>query len=226
MHWSKNPCSVRKPMLQGRVGCGKDGEHRHKDRAGWKSHDQSTGCFPSVEMLFAGVVWSEYVLILVRFSYLSSSKRRLKPELARLFCVAFSSWEARKCAEHVAVDQRGLLRITWSMCVHRSIESELSNTESEGSNSRSPGSSTWACCNPCCNTISVLKVTAAAQVHGVPATVHLICWYIEPAPCLWASEPLGLASTKSALKRSNWERIGRVLYPSPLKWQMRIWFSL
>lgn len=109
-------------MLQGRVGIGKDGEYRHKDREGWKSHDQNTDCFPSVEMLFAGIVWLKYILLLVRFSYPSSSKRRLKPELARLFCVAFSNWEAWKCAEHVAVDQRGLLRITWSMCVHRSIK--------------------------------------------------------------------------------------------------------
>lgn len=113
------------------------------------------------------------------------------------------------CAEHVAVDQRGLLRITWNMCVHRSIKSVLSNTESEGSRSRSPGSSAWACFNPCCNTISVLKVSAAAgsaQVHRVAAPVHLICWQIEPAPYIWASQPLGLASTKLTLKRSNWQK--------------------
>lgn len=55
-----------------------------------KSHDLNPGCFLSVEMLFAAVVWLKYILLLVRFSYPSSRKRRLKPDLARLFCVAFS----------------------------------------------------------------------------------------------------------------------------------------
>lgn len=116
------------------------------------------------------------------------------------------------------------------MCVHRSIKSVLSNTESEGRKSRSPGSSAWACFNPCCNTISVLKVSAAAQVHSVAATVHLICWYTEPALCLWASEPLGFASTKLALKQSNWwKELGKYCihlhwrdkwgYESPYKYQ-------
>lgn len=150
-------------MLQGRVGGGKDGEYKHKDRARWKSLDQYTGCFPFVETLFAGVVCLKYILILLRLSYPSSSKRRLETELARLFCVAFSNWEAWKRAEHVAVDQAGLLRITWNMCVHRSIQSVLSNTESRGSKSRSPGSSAWACFNPRCNTTSVLKVSAAVR---------------------------------------------------------------
>lgn len=67
-------------------------------------------------MLFAGVVSLKYILISVRFPYLNSPKGRIKPELAGLSCVALGGWETCERAEHVAVDQRGLLRITWKMC--------------------------------------------------------------------------------------------------------------
>lgn len=87
-------------MLQGKVG-GKDGEHRHRGGEGWKSHDQNAVSFPSVRMLFAGMVSLKCILILLRFSYSSSTKRRMKPELA-------DGWKACGCAA-LRGESRGLL---------------------------------------------------------------------------------------------------------------------